>query len=300
MNDILNNLFGGGGFGGFRGFGGFGGFGGDTGSGPAQKVYRGRDIRVRVKMTLEEISRGAEKEITLEKNIPCSECGGKGAKNSSDIKTCPACNGTGQVKRVVNSIFGQTISYSTCQQCGGEGKVISNPCRHCNGTGLERKRETVKVSIPAGVEDGLKLTVRGGGHSAKNNGVNGDLLVLIEEVAHPEFRRSGTDLFYTKIISVTDAILGTEVEIPCIDGKYKIKVDPGTQSETVVRLKGRGLPRLNSSSTGDLYVKFIVWIPKKLGRDEKSMMETLRSSDSFKPNPSKDDKKIFDKLKDIF
>ncbi len=300
LNDILNNLFGGGGFGGFRGFGGFGGFGGDTGSGPAQKVYRGRDIRVRVKMTLEEISRGAEKEITLEKNIPCSECGGKGAKNSADIKTCPACNGTGQVKRVVNSIFGQTISYSTCQQCGGEGKVISNPCRHCNGTGLERKRETVKVSIPAGVEDGMQLTVRGGGHSAKNNGVNGDLLVLIEEVAHPEFRRSGTDLFYTKIISVTDAILGTEVEIPCIDGKYKIKVDPGTQSETVVRLKGRGLPRLNSSSTGDLYVKFIVWIPKKLGRDEKSMMETLRSSDSFKPNPSKDDKKIFDKLKDIF
>ncbi len=223
LNDILNNLFGGGGFGGFRGFGGFGGFGGDTGSGPAQKVYRGRDIRVRVKMTLEEISRGAEKEITLEKNIPCSECGGKGAKNSSDIKTCPACNGTGQVKRVVNSIFGQTISYSTCQQCGGEGKVISNPCRHCNGTGLERKRETVKVSIPAGVEDGMQLTVRGGGHSAKNNGVNGDLLVLIEEVAHPEFRRSGTDLFYTKIISVTDAILGTEVEIPCIDGKYKIK-----------------------------------------------------------------------------
>ncbi len=294
LNDILNNLFGGG-FGGFSGFGR--GFGGDEG--PSQRVSRGRDIRVRVKMTLEEIARGAEKEITIEKNVPCSECGGKGTKNASDIKTCPACHGTGQVKRVMNTFLGQSITYSTCQQCGGEGKVISNPCRHCGGTGLERKRETVKVKIPAGVENGMQLTVRGAGHAAKNNGVNGDLLVLIEEVQHPELKRDGNNLLYTKIISVTDAILGAEVEIPCLDGKYNVKIEPGTQSGTVVRLKGKGLPSLNSG-TGDLYVKYIVWIPKKLSRDEKETLEKMRSSESFRPNPSREDKNFFDRLRDMF
>lgn len=298
LNDILNNLFGGrfGGFGG--GFGGFDGFGGNAGQG--QRVYRGRDIRVRVNMTLDEIARGAEKEVTLEKNVPCTECGGRGAKNSADIKTCPACHGTGQVKRVMNGIFGQTISYSTCQQCGGEGKIISNPCRKCNGTGLERKRETVRVKIPAGVEDGMQLTIRGGGHAAKNNGVNGDLLVLIQEVAHPELKRDGNNLFYTKVISVMDAILGTETEVPCLDGNYRIKVEAGTQSGSVVRLKGKGLPSVNGGGTGDMYVKIIVWIPKKLSREDRAMLENMRGSDSFRPNPSKEDKSFFDKLRDMF
>ncbi|MBQ2918632.1 MAG: DnaJ domain-containing protein, partial [Bacteroidales bacterium] len=177
LNDILNDLFGGAFGGGFGGFGGgFGGFGGGRG-GQQQRVYRGRDIRVRVKLTLEEIAKGVEKEISIEKSVPCSDCGGKGTKNSSDIKTCPACKGTGQVQRVVNSFLGQTVTYSTCQQCGGEGKIISNPCRTCGGTGLVRKRETIKVKIPAGVEAGMQLTIQGEGHAAKNNGINGDLLV---------------------------------------------------------------------------------------------------------------------------
>ncbi|MGN1046967.1 MAG: molecular chaperone DnaJ [Candidatus Cryptobacteroides sp.] len=296
LNDILNNLFGGG-FGG--GFGGFSGFGRGFDEGPSQRVSRGRDIRVRVKMTLEEIAKGAEKDITIEKNVPCGECGGKGAKNAADIKTCPACHGTGQVKRVMNTFLGQSVTYSTCQQCGGEGKVISNPCRHCGGTGLERKRETVKVKIPAGVENGMQLTVRGAGHAAKNNGVNGDLLVLIEEVQHPELKRDGNNLLYTKIISVTDAILGADAEIPCLDGKYNVKIEPGTQSGTVVRLKGKGLPSLNSG-VGDLYVKYIVWIPKKLSRTEKEALEKMRGSESFRPNPSREDKNFFDRLRDMF
>lgn len=296
LNDILNNLFGGG-FGG--GFGGFSGFGRGFDEGPSQRVSRGRDIRVRVKMTLEEIAKGAEKDITIEKNVPCGECGGKGAKNAADIKTCPACHGTGQVKRVMNTFLGQSVTYSTCQQCGGEGKVISNPCRHCGGTGLERKRETVKVKIPAGVENGMQLTVRGAGHAAKNNGVNGDLLVLIEEVQHPELKRDGNNLLYTKIISVTDAILGADAEIPCLDGKYNVKIEPGTQSGTVVRLKGKGLPSLNSG-VGDLYVKYIVWIPKKLSRTEKETLEKMRGSESFRPNPSREDKNFFDRLRDMF
>ena len=300
LNDILNDLFGGafgGGFGGFSGFGG--GFGG--GQRQQQRVYRGRDIRVRVKLTLEEIAKGVEKEISIEKSVPCPECGGKGAKNSSDIKTCSACNGTGQVQRVVNSFLGQTVTYSTCQQCGGEGKVITNPCRSCGGTGLVRKRETIKVKIPAGVEAGMQLTIQGEGHAAKNNGINGDLLVVIEEQEHPNLKREGNNLYYTKIISMPDAILGADVEIPCLDGPYKIKVDAGTQSGTVVRLRNKGLPTVNGyGGTGDLYVKFAVWIPKKLDREEKAVIESLRDKEAFKPNPTKEDRSFFDKLKDLF
>ena len=298
LNDILNDLFGGA-FGG--GFGGFGGFGGQRGGQRQQRVYRGRDIRVRVKLTLEEIAKGVEKEISIEKSVPCHECGGKGAKNSADIKTCPGCNGTGQVQRVVNSFLGQTITYSTCQQCGGEGKVISNPCRSCGGTGLVRKRETVKVNIPPGVEAGMQLTVQGGGHAAKNNGINGDLLVVIEEQEHPNLKRDGNNLYYTKIVSLPDAILGAEVEVPCLDGPYKIKVDAGTQSGTVVRLRGKGLPTVNGyGGTGDMYVKIAVWIPRKLNKEEKAVMESLRNNESFKPNPTKEDKSFFDRIKDLF
>ena len=302
LNDILNDLFGGG-FGGFGGgFGGFGGFGGGRGGQrQQQKVYRGRDIRVRVKLTLEEIAKGVEKEISIEKSVPCQDCGGRGAKNSSDVKTCPACNGTGQVQRVVNSIFGQTVTYSTCQQCGGEGKIISNPCRTCGGTGLVRKRETITVKIPAGVEAGMQLTIQGEGHAAKNNGINGDLLVVIEEQEHPNLKREGNNLYYTKIISIPEAILGAEVEIPCLDGSYKVKVEPGTQSGSVVRLRGKGLPTVNGyGGTGDLYVKFAVWVPKKLNKDEKEIVEALKKKDGFKPNPTKEDKSFFDKLKDLF
>ena len=302
LNDILNDLFGGafgGGFGGFSGFGG--GFGGARGGQRQQRVYRGRDIRVRVKLTLEEIAKGVEKEISIEKSVPCTECGGKGAKNSSDIKTCSACNGTGQVQRVANSIFGQTVTYSTCQQCGGEGKVVTNPCRSCGGTGLVRKRETIKVKIPAGVEAGMQLTIQGEGHAAKNNGINGDLLVVIEEQEHPDLKREGNNLYYTKVISLPDAILGAEVEVPCLDGPYKIKVDAGTQSGTVVRLRNKGLPTVNGyGGTGDMYVKFAVWIPKKIDREDKAVIESLRGKESFKPNPTKEDKSFFDKIKDLF
>lgn len=302
LNDILNDLFGGAFGGGFGGFGGFGGgFGGNRGGQRQQRVYRGRDIRVRVKLTLEEIAKGVEKEISIEKSVPCSDCGGRGARNSSDIKTCTACGGTGQVQRVVNSLFGQTVTYSTCQQCGGEGKIISNPCRTCGGSGLVRKRETIKVKIPAGVEAGMQLTIQGEGHAAKNNGINGDLLVVIEEQEHPYFKREGNNLFYTQVISLPDAILGAEVEIPCLDGPRKIKIDAGTQSGTVMKIGGKGLPTVNGyGGTGDLYIKIAVWIPKKLDKEDKALIESLRGKDSFKPSPSKEDRSFFDKLKDWF
>ena len=201
----------------------------------------------------------------------------------------------------MNSFLGQTVTYSTCQQCGGEGKIISNPCRTCNGTGLVRKRETIKVKIPAGVEAGMQLTIQGEGHAAKNNGINGDLLVVIEEQEHPNLKRDGNNLYYTKVISMPDAVLGAEVEIPCLDGTYKIRVDPGTQSGEVVRLRGRGLPTVNGyGGTGDLYVKIAVWIPRKLDKEDKASIEALRGRESFKPNPSKEDKSFFEKIKDLF
>ncbi len=298
LNDILNDLFGGS-FGSFAGFGNFGGFGGGS-RGQQQRVYKGRDIRVRVKMTLEEIATGVEKDITIERAVPCPDCNGRGAKNAADIKTCPACKGTGQVQRVANSIFGQTITYSTCQQCDGEGKVVSNPCRTCGGTGLVRRKESVRVKIPAGVENGMQLSIRGEGHAAKNNGINGDLLVLIEEQPHAELKREGNNLFYTKVISVPEAVLGAEVEVPSLKGRCRVKVDAGTQSGTVSRLKGLGLPSVNGRDNGDLYVKFAVWIPKKLSKEEREMVERLRSCPSFTPAPSKEDKGFFDKLRGIF
>ena len=301
LNDLLNNIFGGG----FSGFGGgFGGFGGGFGGGQqrGERVYRGRDIRTRVRLTLDEIARGCEKDVTIERNEACPECGGKGTKNSSDIQTCPDCRGTGLVQRVSNSFFGQTISYSPCPRCGGEGKIVKNPCRNCGGTGLVRRKASVKVTIPPGVEDGMQLSVRGAGHAAKNNGVSGDLLVVIEEIPHPQLKRDGRDLFYTHTLSVTDAMLGTEITVPCLDGPYKVKVEPGTQSGSVIRLRGRGLPAVKGygSGMGDLYVKFLVWIPRKLSRSEKEMLESIRRNPSFTPDPNRDDKALFDRMKENF
>ena len=301
INDFLRNSFGGSfgfDFGGFGG-GGFGGFGGEESQ---QRTLRGRDIRTSVKLTLEEIANGCEKEISLERARPCPDCGGKGAKSDADIKTCPTCGGQGRVRQQTRSLFGMGYSITTCPQCQGEGKIITNPCRRCNGTGLERRRETVRVRIPAGVENGMQITIRGEGHAAPHGGVNGDLLVVINEVQHPQLQREGNNLFFTRVISVMDAMLGCEVSIPCLDGSYKVKVEPGTQSGTVVKLRGKGLPSVQGygRGTGDLYVKFLVWVPHKLSRSEKEALEQMRSSNSFTPDLSREDKATFDKVKNIF
>ena len=300
LNDILNNLFGGafGGFGGFggNGFGGFG-FGGQQ---QGARTVRGRDIRTRVRLTLEDIAKGCEKDVTIERNRQCSECGGKGTRNSSDIKTCPTCNGQGQVSNMVNSIFGRTISYSTCPQCNGTGKVVTNPCSKCKGQGVTRQKETIKVHIPAGVEDGMQVTVRGEGHAAPQGGVNGDLLVICEEQPHAQLKRDGQNLFYTRVISVVDAMLGCEVQIPCLDGSQSLKLDAGTQSGYVHKLRGKGLPAPDGygNGRGDLYVKILVWIPRKLNRSEREAIERLR--DSVKPDPTREDKQLFEKESKYF
>ena len=300
LNDILENLFGGRfsfGGGGFD-FGNFGFGGGSQRQGA--RTMRGRDIRTRVKLTLEEIQNGCDKEVTIERNRPCPDCGGRGTRNESDIKTCPTCKGSGQVGQTVNSFFGRTVTYSTCPQCNGEGKIVSNPCRRCGGSGLERKKETIRVHIPAGVENGMQITVRGEGHAAPRGGMNGDLLIVVEEQAHSQFKREGENLFYTRVISVTDAILGCELTIPCLDGPYKLRLDPGTQSGTVQRLRGKGLPSVNGYGKGDLYVKILVWIPRKLRGADKEAVEKLAASSAVKPDPSRDDKNLFEKESQYF
>ncbi|MBQ0093506.1 MAG: molecular chaperone DnaJ [Bacteroidales bacterium] len=290
LNDILNNLFGGaggfsfnfgGGQGGFGGFSGFGGFGGGQQSGP--RVQRGRDIRTKVRMTLEEIAKGVEKEITIERNRPCPDCGGVGTKDPKDVKTCPACNGTGQIRRTVQSFFGQSIQLSVCQQCGGEGKIVSNPCRKCSGSGVVRIKESLKVRIPAGVEDGMQITVRGEGHAAKKGGVNGDLLLLIQEEPNSTFRREGMNLMTTKTISIADAIKGGDITVNTLNGPARLNIDAGTQSGTVVKMRGKGLPAVSGygSGTGDLYVKLEVFIPKKVSREDRELLDKLSTAESF-------------------
>ncbi|MBR6876327.1 MAG: molecular chaperone DnaJ [Bacteroidales bacterium] len=299
LNDILNNLFGGA-FGGFGGFGGFGDFGfGGGQQGPRQQ--RGRDIRTRVKVTLEEIANGCEKEVTIERNRPCPDCGGRGAKNASDVKTCPTCKGKGTIQTMTNTLFGRAINTSVCPHCNGTGKVVTNPCGRCKGTGLVRVKETVKVRIPAGVEDGMQLSLRGEGHAAPQGGMNGDLLVIVEEQPHAQLKRDGANLFYTRVISVADAMLGCEIQVPGIDGPLPLKLDAGTQSGTVQRLRGKGLPSVNGyglSSRGDLYVKILVWIPRKLGRAEREAIEKMR--DSVRPDPNRDDRALFEKESQYF
>lgn len=297
LDDILRDLFGGA-FG-----GGFGGFGfGDSNRHPEKRVYRGRDIRTRIRLTLEEIASGVEKDITIERNRPCPDCSGRGTRNASDIKTCPTCHGSGQVQHVANTLFGRTMTYSTCPQCGGEGKIVTNPCRTCSGTGLIRRRETIKVKIPAGVENGMQLTLREEGHAAPHNGVNGDLLVIIEEAVHPTLRRDGKNLFYSTVVSVMDAMLGGEITVPCLDGSYKVKMEPGTQSGTIIKLRNKGLPAVSGygSGTGDLFVKILVWIPRRLSKSERDMFEALRGSTTFTPDLNREDKSLFDKEKNIF
>ena len=286
LDDLLKNLFG----------GAFGGFGG----GGQARTPRGRDIRTRVRLTLEEMASGCVKEVSIERNRPCPDCGGKGTRNSSDIKTCPTCNGSGQVQNISNSLFGRTISYSTCPNCSGTGKVVSNPCPKCKGAGLVRVRETVKVSIPAGVEDGMQINVSGEGHAAPRGGVNGNLQVIVEELPHKDLKRESENLFYTRVISITDAILGCEVVIPTLDGGYTLKLDPGTQSGTVQRLRGKGMPSVNGYGRGDLYVKILVWIPRRLKGGDREKIEALKDSAAVRPDPNREDRELFEKESKYF
>ena len=301
INDIFNSVFGGGGFGGFD-FGGFG-FGGGGGGRAQQRKFRGSDLRVKVKLNLKDISTGVEKKFKLKKYVTCEHCHGTGAEGNSGTETCPNCHGTGTVTRAQQSIFGMMQTQTVCPNCNGEGKIIKNKCKHCSGEGITYGEEVVEVKIPAGVAEGMQLTVNGKGNAGKHNGVPGDLLVVIEEEAHPDLIRDENDLIYNLLLSVPTATLGGTVEIPTIDSKVKVKIEAGTQPGKVLRLRGKGLPNINSygysSGTGDLLVNISVYIPEHLSKDEKQAMEKMQDSDNFMPNLSIKEK-IFKKFKNFF
>ncbi len=284
-------------FGGRGGFGGFGGFGG--GSGQSQRRYRGSDLRVKVKLNLKEVSEGANKKFKLKKYVQCTHCHGTGAEGSGGTETCPTCHGTGSVVRTQQSIFGMMQTQSVCPQCGGEGKIIKNKCKVCNGEGVVYGEEVVEVKIPAGVAEGMQLSMNGKGNAGRHNGVPGDLLIQVTEEPHPELIRQDNDLIYNLLLSFPTAAIGGSVEIPTIDGKVKVKIEPGTQPGKVLRLRGKGLPSVNGYGTGDLLVNVSVYVPETLTKEEKHTLEKWDESDSFRPSVSVKEK-IFKKFKALF
>jgi molecular chaperone DnaJ len=278
-------------------FGGFGGFGGGQ---RGQRVNRGSDLRIKVKLTLSEVVNGTVKKLKINKNVACDSCGGSGAKDEHSRTTCSTCNGSGYVTRVVNTFFGQTQTTQPCPTCGGEGKVITTPCDKCKGEGVVKGEEIVEIKIPAGVADGMQLSVSGKGNAARRGGVNGNLLVLIEEIPDKELLRDGNDLIYNLEISVPQAILGASIEVPAVDGRVKIKIEPGTQTGKVLRLKGKGVPDLNGYGRGDLLVIVDVFIPKNISSEEKELIEKLAKSKNFTTEKGKQNVNVFDRMRNFF
>lgn len=286
-------------FGGGSPFEGFFGGGGRQGGG-GRRVQRGSNLRIKVRLTLEEIANGTEKKIKVNKQVTCKTCDGSGAKDRSSVQTCKTCGGAGAVRRVTNTILGQMQTTSTCPTCNGEGSVVTAKCTSCHGEGVVRDEEMITINIPAGVSEGMQLSMSGKGNAAPRGGVPGDLIILIEEVPHETLKRDGNNIIYDLHISFVDAAIGTSVEVPTIDGKAKIKIDPGTQGGKILRLKAKGVPEVNSYHRGDQLIHVNIWTPKALSREEREVLEKLQSSPNFKPSPGKNEKSFFERMKEYF
>ena len=265
-------------------FGGFGGFGGFVSSQRGRRVNRGSDLRVKVKLTLKEILNGVEKKIKVKKYVSCSHCDGNGSENGNSVSTCTTCNGSGVVTRVANTILGQMQTSSTCPTCNGDGKTITKKCSNCNGEGIVREEEVISIKIPAGVAEGMQLSMSGKGNAARRGGVNGDLLIVIEEEEDPNLIRDENDVIYNLFLSFPTAALGGTVEVPTIDGIAKVKIDPGTQPGKVLRLRNKGLPTVNGYGKGDQLIHVNVYVPENLSAKERKQMEEFEKSESFSPS----------------
>jgi len=297
MDDIFSqfgDIFGGGG----NPFESF--FGGGGRSNGGRRVQKGTNLRIKVKLTLEEIAKGVEKKVKVNKQIVCHTCDGSGAKDKSSFHSCNTCGGSGSVRRVTNTILGQMQTTSTCPTCNGEGVEITAKCTTCKGDGLERGEETISINIPAGVSEGMQLSMSGKGNAAPRGGIPGDLIILIEEVAHESLKRDGLNIIYDLYINFADAALGTSVEVPTIDGKAKIKIDAGTQGGKILRLKGKGIPEVNSYHKGDQLVYVNIWTPKAVSSEERDILERLKESANFRPQPGKSEKSFFERIKEYF
>lgn len=311
---VKNGAAGGGGFGGgmsmddifsqfgdiFEEFGFGGGFGRGTRGGRSRRVNRGTNLRVKVKLTLEEIATGVNKKIKVNKYVNCDTCKGSGAKDGSSFQTCSTCNGMGQVTQVTNTFLGQMQTASTCPSCGGEGKTISKKCPSCAGNGIQKGEEVISIDLPAGVEDGMQLSVSGKGNAAARGGIPGDLIVLIEQKEHEHFTRDGNNILYNLYISFPEAVLGTSVNVPTLNGKAKIKIEPGTQGGRILRLRNKGIPFLQAGARGDQLINVNIWTPQEVDKEEREVLEKMMSSGNFKPDPGKNEKSFFEKMREYF
>ncbi len=298
MEDIFSqfgDIFGGGGGSPFDEF-----FRGQRGGGGRPQGQRGSNLRIKVKLTLEEIALGVHKKIKVNKQVHCETCGGSGAKDKSSVQTCGTCRGSGYVRQVRSTFLGQMQTTTTCPTCQGSGETITANCASCKGSGLVYGEETIDIDIPAGVAEGMQLSLGGKGNAGAKGGPNGDLLINVEEVPHEHLQRDGLNIIYDLHINFADAALGTSVEVPTIEGPVKIKVPNGTQAGKIFRLKGKGLPSVQSYEKGDQLIQVNVWTPKKLTDDERRMLEKMRDMPNFNPAPEKGERGFFDKMKDYF
>ena len=274
-------------------------FGGGSG-GRSSRQRRGSNLRIKLKLTLDEVSHGVEKKIKVKRYISCDICGGNGAKNGTALQACSTCNGSGQVRKVVNTMLGQMVSTNTCPTCSGEGKIVSQRCEKCHGEGRLMEEEVIPVQIPEGVGEGMQLSMSGKGNVPKRGGVPGDLLIVIEEVEDEDLKRDGSNIIYDLHLSFTDAVLGTSIEVPTVDGKVKIKIEPGTQSGKILRLRGKGIKDINGYGKGDQLIHINVWTPQKVSDEEKQILENWRESENFQPQPGKSEKSFFERMKEFF
>lgn len=298
MDDIFSqfgDIFGGGGSP-FESFFGGGGGGGRTGT----RGQRGTNLRVKIPLTLEEIQNGVTKKIKVKKDKECDSCSGSGAKDSSSIQTCGTCGGSGYVRQIKSTFLGQMQTTGPCPTCNGRGQQITAKCNSCSGVGTIKGDETIEIEIPAGVEDGMQLSMRNKGNAGKNGGPSGDLLINIVEKPHDTFSRDGKSIIYDLYLNFADAALGTSVEVPTLDGKVKIKIPEGTQAGKIFRLKEKGLPSIQSYGKGDQLININIWTPKNLTNEERSLLEQLREMPNFQPNPGKAEKGFFERMKDYF
>ncbi|MFM2392359.1 MAG: molecular chaperone DnaJ [Bacteroidota bacterium] len=273
-------------------------FGG--GSRSAQAGQKGSNLRIKVSLTLEEIESGVTKKIKVKKQVKCNNCAGSGAKDAASVKTCGGCQGSGYVRQVRNTFLGQMATTGVCPTCKGAGKTVTANCTLCRGEGVNMDSETIDIELPAGVEGGMQLSMRGKGNAGRNGGPAGDLLITIEELPHEDFTRDGMNVIHDLFINFADAALGTNAEVPTLDGRVKVKIAPGTQSGKILRLKGKGLPSVQQYGKGDQLININIWTPKDLSLEERTMLEKLKSSPNFHPKPTKEDKGFFERMKEMF
>jgi len=281
-------------------FGSFFGGGGGRGRTSRARGVRGSNLRVKIKLTYEEIAKGVTKNIKVKKHVVCNTCSGSGAKDKGSVQNCGTCGGSGQVRRVTNTFIGQMQTVTTCPTCNGEGTTITVKCTACKGEGRVYGEDAISIEIPPGVQEGMQLNLSAKGNAGERGGAPGDLIILIEEEPHKELQRDGMNVAFDLHISFTDAVFGTQLEVPTIDGRAKIKIPAGTQSGKIFRLKGKGFPAVNSYQKGDQLIHVNVWTPQHVSAEEKTMLEKMSHSPNFKPNPDKSDKSFLDKMRELF